>query len=118
MTAETVHAEGHSGPAYTRAGNGLTHVAYNQNGTELLTGSLDGNVKVFNLRTGRRMLTYQSSLPVISTLFSHDGKEILFLLASHHVYIYGKGNRRISSFEIISSRKDGASSAADVQDDI
>jgi WD40 repeat protein len=117
-TVATVHAEGHSGPAYRGAGNGLTHVAYNKDGTELLTGSLDGNVKVFNLRTGRRMFTYQNGMPVISTLFSPDGKEILFLLASHRAYIYGNGNHRISSFTVISSREDAANSAANVTDDI
>ena len=117
-TAATVHAEGNSGPAYSGAGNGLTHVAYNQDGTQLLTGSLDGNVKVFSLRTGRRVLTYQNGMPVISALFPNGGKEILFLLASHRVYIFGQGNHRISSFMIISSRKDAANSAANVTEDI
>jgi WD40 repeat protein/serine/threonine protein kinase len=59
-------------------GHQVTSVAFNSNGTRLVSGSVDGTAKVWDARSGSELVTFREHKnPVSSVCFSPDGKQIV-----------------------------------------
>lgn len=69
--------EGTGGSNFQYGGNSLHSASWNPSGTEVLTASGDGTVRIWQASTGKQLLSLPAGFVVQAATFSPDGQEVM-----------------------------------------